>query len=116
MLLLPESIALNMNPTQEILDQSVFEKNNGPLDLVNDTSVYYKGLFGLILCIILAGVIGLVLVKMSLDQGRVALDAYAEYPNKYTDESLRRVKAGRTMAYIGLAFFIVEIVALMSIF
>jgi len=104
-----------MNQNQEILDQPVFEKNNGPLDLVNDTSVYYKGLFGLILCILPGAIIGLVLVKVSLDQGRVALDTYAEYPNKYTDESLRRVKAGRTMAYIGLVFFIGEILAILAV-
>ena len=104
-----------MNQNQEILDQSVFEKNNGPLDLLNDTSVYYKGLFGLILCVFPGAIIGLVLVKISLTQAKAALEEYAAYPDKYKDESLRRVKAGRTMAYIGLAFFIVEILAILAV-
>jgi len=108
-----------MQTNQDLLDESFIDnsvpRTQGQQDLVNDTSVYYKGMVGLILCIFPGAIIGLVFVKISLDQGKAALEEYATYPNKYREQSLQRVKSGRTMAYIGLAFFIVEILAILAV-
>lgn len=99
---------------QHILDQfpQAQDYSGKQEDLVNDTSIFYKGLFGMILCIFPGAIIGLVLIKVSLDQAKVALTSYQEDSGKFRIESYKKVKNGRTMAYIGLVFFIVEILAI----
>lgn len=80
--------------------------------LVNDTSVYYKGLIGMILCILPGALIGLVLIKVSLDQAQDALTTYQQAPQEYKQRSYELLLQGRRFARIGLAIFILEIVAL----
>ena len=99
---------------QDILDQLPQDQSVRQEDLVNDTSIFYKGLFGLILCIFPGAIIGLVLIKISLEQAKVALTTYQEDSGKYRMESVKKVKSGRTMAYIGLVIFICEILALVG--
>lgn len=99
---------------QDILDQLPQDQSVRQEDLINDKSVFYKGLFGLILCIFPGAIIGLVLIKISLEQAKVALTTYQEDSGKYRMESVKKVKSGRTMAYIGLAIFICEILALVG--
>lgn len=80
-----------------------------PVHLVNDRSIYFKGLFGMLLCILPGAIIGLVLVKICLDQAGQALTAYKTDPGRYKEASVQKVRSGRTMAYIGVAIFILEI-------
>lgn len=82
--------------------------------ILNDSSIFYKGLFGFILCLAPAAIIGLVLVKMSLEQSKVALAEYKESPTQFRKSSINMVKRGRTLAFIGLTLFIVEIIALVT--
>ena len=82
--------------------------------LLNDSSIFYKGFFGMILCLAPAGIIGLILVKMSLDQSKLALAEYKNAPSQFRISSIKKVKRGRIMAYVGLALFILEIVALVT--
>lgn len=81
-------------------------------NVANDFSIYYKGLFGMILCILPGAIVGLVLVKLSLDQASEARNAIENHPQSYKDSSIKRVKNGTMMARIGLGLFIVEIIAL----
>ncbi|MES2554611.1 MAG: hypothetical protein V4604_00595 [Bacteroidota bacterium] len=99
---------------QEILDQLPHDPSVRQEDLINDTSIFYKGLFGLILCIFPGAIIGLVLIKISLEQAKVAMTSYQEDSGRFRIESYKKVKSGRTMAYIGLVIFICEILALVG--
>jgi hypothetical protein len=110
-----------MSTTNELIDQSLFEAGSPTprrhqTDLLNDTSIFYKGLFGMILCILPGAIIGLVLVKLSLDQAKMAITDLANNPSSYRAESVKRVKNGRLMARIGLVFFILDIIAILAFF
>lgn len=89
-----------------------FSKDNR---ILNDTGIYYKGIVGMILCIIPAAIVGLVLVKISLEQSKVALKEYNDNPSLYKTSSIYYVKQGRKYASIGLGIFIFEIITLVSI-
>jgi len=103
---------------QEPLDKpllkvsSIDESYKGKqIRLINDTSVYYKGLFALIFNILPGAILGLILVKLSLEHGKVALAEYNSQPGRYLESSYRKVKNGQTMAYMGLSIFFLEIIA-----
>lgn len=102
----------------EFVDSPTLTENSAPQNrrdyLLNDSSIFYKGLFGMILCIVPAAIIGLVLIKMSLEESKGALKEYTENPRFYQPNSVSMVKRGRIFAYIGLGLFIVELVALMT--
>lgn len=111
-----------MSNNSELIDSDLVEKPEEKIatappvarnHILNDSSIFFKGLFGMILCLAPAAIIGLVLVKISLDQAKMAMSEYKENPNQFREESIKLVKRGRVMAYIGLGFFIIEIVALM---
>ena len=101
---------------QELLDQLPQDEafTGKQENLINDTSVFYKGMLGMILCLTPGSIIGLVFVKISLDQAKATLEIYQRNPNKFKPESLKKVKNGRIMAYIGLGLFIVEILLLVG--
>ena len=82
--------------------------------ILYDSSVYYKGLIGMILCIVPAAIIGILFVKISLEHAKIALKKYEENPSIYKVQSLNRVKRGKVFAYVGLTLFIVEILALVT--
>ena len=112
-----------MSQEQELIDNGILELSNsgefnsprkGRNRILNDTSIFYKGLFGMILCIVPAAIIGLVLIKISLEEAKVALTEYKNTPEIYRTSSINMVKRGKTFAYIGLTLFIVEIVALVG--
>ncbi len=81
----------------------------------NDNSVFVKGLIGMILCIAPAAIIGLILIKLSLDDAKKARTDIKDSPNKYLSSSIKKINSGRIMAYIGLFLFIGEIVTLVAI-
>ncbi|MDX2360892.1 MAG: hypothetical protein QNK23_08810 [Crocinitomicaceae bacterium] len=111
-----------MSQEQEIIDNDIselspktkFSRSSGKNRILNDSSVFYKGLFGMILCIVPAAIIGLVLIKISLEQAKVALTEYRKDPDHYRISSIKMIKRGRTFAYIGLALFILELIALVA--
>lgn len=110
-----------MSNNQEIIDSELFEKpkEDAPITpsgrnyILNDSSIFYKGLFGMILCLAPAAIIGIILVKISLDQAKVAMTEYKNSPEQFRMSSINMVKRGRVFAYIGLALFVLEIIALM---
>lgn len=107
----------NINIDNDILDSP--KDNQSTIDgqhrILYDSSVFYKGLFGMILCIVPAAIVGIIFVKIALDHSKIALKKYNENPSAYKLESLRMIKRGRVFAYIGLSLFIVEIIALMTL-
>lgn len=106
-----------MTNQHELLDNNSDQLNgqyqSGDFTLLNDKSVFYKGLFGMIFCILPGAIIGLVLVKMSLEQSKESLIQYKLNPNFYSQESVNKLKLGRKFAWIGLIMFLLEIVLLM---
>lgn len=105
----------------EIIDNISIEENknrtnegNNDKRFVNDSSIFYKGLFGLILCLTPGSIIGLVLVKMSIEQSSEAIKIYSQNSEQYDVRSIKKVKSGRIMAYIGLGLFIAEIILLVT--
>lgn len=68
----------------------------------------------MILCIVPAAIIGLVLIKISLEQAKVAVSDYKKAPHLYMPSSIKRVKRGRIFALIGLALFFGELIALLA--
>jgi hypothetical protein len=112
-----------MSDQNDIIDREMFdlpkdseqsEQGNGRNRILNDSSIFYKGLIGMILCIVPAAIVGLVLIKISLDQAKDAIKEIDEHPSFYRQSSISIVRRGRTFAYIGLGLFIVEIIALMT--
>lgn len=110
-----------MSAPEELLDREIFEtlskdrineayaKRSGRL--INDSSIFLKGLFGMILCILPGTIIGLILLKISFDQSKQAISEYRKAPAQYTLSSYRKVKTGRTFVIIGLVVFLLEIAA-----
>jgi len=112
-----------MTNQKDIIDNDIFdlpketikpEQGNGRNRILNDSSVFYKGLIGMILCIVPAAIVGLVLIKISLEQAKVAIKEYNENPSFFRPSSISMIRRGRTFAYIGLTLFVVEIIALMT--
>lgn len=94
-------------------DQTTFGKVHQPIPLISDTSIYNKGLWGLIFCV-LGGILGLVLVRISLQQATDALESYKRSPQDYLESSYRLVLKGQRLARIGVGIFIGEIVLLVA--
>lgn len=84
------------------------------LPLLNENSIYYKGMIGLIFCIVPGAVVGLIFIKMSLDQAKETEKHRADFPEMYTEAAIARVKKGVFMARAGLVLFVCEIVALIA--
>ncbi|MFT6442932.1 MAG: hypothetical protein ACJASQ_001009 [Crocinitomicaceae bacterium] len=110
-----------MNSNTEILDEPTPEEEvvttaipyaGEKTDHYNDNSILLKGLLGLILCVTPGSIIGLIFIKLSLDQAREARKSTELTPGKYTEKSLKKIRVDRTFAYIGLGLFIFEILFL----
>lgn len=87
----------------------------GKIDHINQNSIYYKGVTGLILCIVPGAIIGLIFIKLSLDQARDARTEFNESPEKYTHSTIEKVNKGRNLALIGLGLFVIEIIGILII-
>lgn len=111
-----------MKNNPEILDEPIDKEErtadapqpDKQLISLNDSSIYYKGLIGMILCILPGAIIGLMFIKMSLDQAKEANVTIEMYPGKYPEPLIKKVQDGSTMARIGLTMFVVEIIALIA--
>ncbi len=101
----------------QIIDQDIIQDEK-PLDytgkkyrLLNDASIFYKGLFGMILCILPGFIMGLILINMAMSQyGEIKEDL--KHPEQYKEKSLKLVRLGRLFSLIGVGAFITEIVVL----
>lgn len=108
-----------MPVTSDLIDQPIKEttvfgtqpKYSKPVRILNDNSVFYKGLFGMIFCIIPGGIIGLVLIKLAMEQSHEALTQYQRNPQMYLESSINKIRNGRKMSIIGLIIFALEIIA-----
>lgn len=96
---------------EKVEGQNVYKKEDKSSSLLNDTSIYFKGLFGMLLCFTPGSIIGLAIVTKALDQSKVAVKTYNANPGTYKESSFLRVKRGRVFGYIGVSMFILEIAA-----
>jgi hypothetical protein len=67
-----------------------------------------------ILGIVLAGGIGLILSIIAISMAGGAIRTYEQNPGRYTEQSLSRVKAGRTCAIIGICVFVLIILLVIA--
>lgn len=77
-----------------------YQPNYGyPIDHPNSTAVLVLG----ILSIVFAGLIGLILAIIALNQSANAKLDIDSQPGRYTESSISRIRAGRICAIISLA-------------
>jgi hypothetical protein len=73
--------------------------------LPNSGGILALGILG----IVLAGGIGLILSIIALAMAPGAIRLYEQYPGRFTESSLKNVKAGRTCAIIGICLLVLII-------
>ncbi|HET6990425.1 MAG TPA: hypothetical protein VFJ43_03835 [Bacteroidia bacterium] len=78
--------------------------------LPNSGGILTLGILG----IVLAGGIGIILSIIAIAMASGAINTYNQNPGRYTEQSLSRVKAGRTCAIIGLCLFVVVILLVIA--
>ncbi len=61
------------------------------------------------------GIIGIILAILTLVKSKQAINLYNEYPQDYTEKSLKRVKAGRTCAIVSLSLLGVTLLIILGI-
>jgi hypothetical protein len=83
----------------EILDNEVQNNFQGNQTLPGAGGILTLG----ILSIVFAGIIGLILGIIALNNSKEAMGAYNKNPSKYNPSSLSQVKAGKTCAIVGLS-------------
>jgi hypothetical protein len=71
-----------------------------------DKSVFWTGLIGMILFMAPGGIIGLVLIKISLNRAKTANKLFEENAIIYNDSSISKIKLGMLFSYMGIGFFI----------
>lgn len=74
----------------------------GQMDHPRASTVNSLGITGLILTFII-GIVGLILNIIALSMASGAMNDIKANPGKYTDASIRKLKAGRTCAIVGLS-------------
>ena len=82
-----------------------------------ERSVYIKGILAIPLAVSGFGFIfALYLINISLKRSSESLREYKKNPNSYKQTSLKRVKQGRTYAFIALAIWLAELLAFLIIY
>lgn len=104
-----------MNKEKQLIDDEVINpvSNREKLEHVNASAIYNKGILSIIFCL-MPTIIGIMFVNQCMDLVREARKDFSQNPGKYEESSIRKVRAGRTMAFIGLGFFVGEIVVLIA--
>ena len=59
----------------------------------------------MILCIAPGGIIGLVLIRISLSRAKTGNKLFKENANIYVDSSFSKIKLGMLFSYMGIWFF-----------
>lgn len=83
----------------EILDNEVQSNFQGNQTIPGAGGILTMG----ILSIVFAGIIGIILGIIALNNSKEALSEYNKNPSKYNPSSLSQVKAGKTCAIVGLS-------------
>lgn len=81
--------------------------------LPHEQSVFWTGLIGMILCMAPGGIIGLVLIRISLNRVKTANRLFEENTNIYSDSAISKIKLGMLFSYMGICFFTLEIIGLL---
>lgn len=90
-----------MEETNTIIDQGTTQPTtnfNVKEPLPNAGGILAMG----IISIVFAGLIGVILGIISISMGGTALRNVAAQPDRYTESSIKNVKAGRTCGIVGL--------------
>lgn len=94
--------------TNNNLDEVTYYENQ--INLPNSTGVLVCG----ILAIPFAGLIGLILAIVSLSMASTATNLYNQNPGKYTESSIKNVRAGKICAIIGICLIPLSIIAVIA--
>lgn len=103
-----------MNPDNEPID--VFSKTvsyEKQIEHIDAREIYAKGVLSIIFSL-LSMILGLIFMKQCFDLVRGAEKDIAENPGKYLDSSIQKIKTGKTLGYIGLGIFLVEVILLVG--
>ncbi len=88
----------NQQPTSQEVNQQNVQYIQQKETLSNSTAVLVLGILSIVFCLGLGVVLGIVALVMS----KKPLSMYAENQKNYSQSSYSNMKAGRTMAIIGL--------------
>ena len=92
-------------------------ENELPIDRqiahINARSIFTKGVLGIIFSII-PTLYGLIFIKQCLDTACDAEKDITDHPGLYLEESIKKIKTGKTLAYIGYGIFFGEVIALVA--
>ena len=89
--------------------------HTSPVDLPNANNAQVMGIIGIVL---FWNIIGIVLNIIAITQGSTAMNEYQRNPGRYTEDSFRRAKTGKTCGTIGLSllgFAILFVIFLVAI-
>lgn len=96
---------------QEILEG--FDMRDKPQkDLDNAGGILAMGIISIPF---FGGIIGIILAILTLVKSKQAINLYNEYPQDYTEKSLKRVKAGRTCAIVSLSLLGVTLLVILGV-
>ena len=97
----------NLEASREKLNEEKVQR------LPYDKSIFWTGLIGMILCIAPGGIIGLVIIRISLSRAKTANRLLEEKANIYSDSSISKIKLGMMFSYMGICFFTLGIIGLL---
>lgn len=86
-----------------------FNPTGGPMDLPGASTAQVCGIIGIILFF---NIIGIILNIIAIVKGNAAIREADLYPGRYTEQSVKRAKAGRTCGIIGLCLFALFVIVL----
>jgi hypothetical protein len=78
--------------------------------LPNSGGILALGILG----IVLAGGIGIILSIIALAMAPGAIRTYEQFPGRFTESSLKNVKAGRTCAIIGMSLTVLVVLLVIA--
>ncbi len=94
---------------QEPLDNLSF--SSAPKkDLVGAGNVLVLGIVSIPFCF---GLIGLIMALNALSRSKLILENYNQHPELYTESSYKKVKAGRTCAFVSLSILTVGVLLML---
>lgn len=104
-----------MNKERQLIDDEVINpvSNRDKRAHPDASSIYTRGLLSIVFNLI-SVLLGLIFVKQCLDLARDAEKSIAANRDKYLESSIKKIKTGKMMGYIGLGIFLAEIILLVG--
>lgn len=104
-----------MNNESQLLDNEAINRtlNQKKMEHPDASSIYTRGLLSIVFNLI-SVLLGLIFVKQCFDLAREAEKSIAANPDKYLESSIKKIKTGKMMGYIGLGIFLAEIILLVG--